>query len=162
MNSQTDLERWKNRRGFTLIEVMVSVFIFSICLLGTISLISSQWKVLRRTQEQLYVTRILESRIEEIRDLTFDAVIAMDGTTAFPVLPMSEVLGETVNPDIDIEDYTRTLQESEGLIYVNTPFNGDIDLARITVRVSWIPPGEPQGRTLTSVTFMTRNGVGRQ
>ena len=95
-------------RAFTLIEVMVAVLVFSIGVLSTLSLLIQQTRIVRRNQERIYITRILESRLEEVRDLTFTELETLQSENpsglTFSVHPAVDVLGRAINPNIVEED----------------------------------------------------------
>ena len=65
--------RTHSTKGFSLVEVMVAVGIFALGIVGGLSVMNTQWNMVRRGQEQLYVGHILESRIEELRELLSEA-----------------------------------------------------------------------------------------
>lgn len=139
-------------------EVMIAVGIMGICLLGSLSMLNAEWNLIRKTKERLYVNRILESRLEEIRDLTFDELEALEEEIDFAILPATTVFGKTINPYVIDTGYQMDLQESSGTVYVDTVEAG---LKKVTVEVSW-RSGARNQLSLKTATFITRNGVSRQ
>lgn len=150
------------RRGtsaFSLVEVMLAVAVFGTVILGTLSLVVSESEISRTSQERLYINRVLESRLEEVRNLTYDELLALPPRLEFDASPATTVLGATINPEIDTEAYERELTDASGWIYIEVL---EPDLAKVDVEVTWI--GRASGRPLTmnTATYVARNGVSRQ
>jgi len=56
--------------GFGLIEVMVSVFIFTLCMLGIAGLRATQAKVMQQQQQQSAGWALIDYKLTELRSLT--------------------------------------------------------------------------------------------
>lgn len=157
MNPHSTLYR---KRGFTLLETILASGILLVTMVGTLSMLSLSWGTMARTQEQIYVNRILESRIEEIRDLSFDELEALPSTTSFPVLPATSAFGNPINPDVYYTqyEYERYLHGVQGMVYLQ-PLGAN--LMKVIVTVSWMPAGEERDMSMNTVTYIGRNGVNR-
>ena len=86
----------KRPKGFTLIEVMVATIISTIIFTTSLNLLSANWIIIRKAQERIYVGGILEARLEELRDLTFDELEALGEVLVFDVTPAISVTGAPV------------------------------------------------------------------
>ena len=87
---------------------MVAVGISAIGIIGGISALNAQWRLVGRGQDHLYVGHLLESRLEELRDLTFDELDALSTNFSFAPMPATTVYGKAVNSSLegtDDEDY---------------------------------------------------------
>lgn len=58
-----------NRDGFTLVEVVISLVLFSMLLLGLLSLLTSSSLLNQRTEELFYAQKLAEEDIEALVDL---------------------------------------------------------------------------------------------
>jgi len=147
-----------HQTGVTLIEVMISVTIFAIALLATFSMVISEWAIVRKTQEQLYVTRILESRLEELRDLTFVALTNLPERINFEVTSIGTVTGEPINPELNDGQYQYPLDDATGQV-IKTQVAPD--LFKFEVRIRWKAGGKPAYQTMQTITYIAKNGVSR-
>lgn len=151
-------------RGFTLLETMVAAALFALTLMGVLTIMNTQWNVLDKNAERLYVGHVLQSRLEEIRDLTFDELDALPAEIDFEPLPATTVYGKSVNPELGglehaSDPYALELREAFGTVYID-PLGPD--LRRVTVEVAWKSGFGSSEVTMTSATYITRNGVNRQ
>lgn len=153
------MRRFK-RSGFTLVEQLVATLIFSVTATGVYSIVSHQTNLLRKTRERNYVTRIVDSRIEELRELTFDEIEDLPATIEFDVRPAVTVFDEAVNEDIVDDAYEMALDGPQGFVFIDSP---GANLKKITVRVTW-QAGFIAKRpaSMEMVTYITRNGVSRK
>ena len=147
------------KRCFTLVEVMVALTVFALTMTGSLATVGSLWHMISKSQERLYVTRILESRLEEVRDLTFDELTSLPAETSFTVHPALTILGAAVNPDIVDPDYVIELTDATGTIYIDSM---GTDYRKITVAISWKSGAKGVAMTMATTTYVTRGGVNRQ
>ena len=144
--------------GVSLIEVLVAVSIAAVTVIAAISLLASEWLIIRKTEESLHINRILSSRLEEIRDLTFDELEELPGSITFVPQPALTVFGKAINPEVINLDYQVDLHDAFGQVIIE-----DIrqDLKRVTVIITWNIAGRERQAEMRSVTYITRNGVTR-
>jgi prepilin-type N-terminal cleavage/methylation domain-containing protein len=157
-------------RGFTLIEGMVATAVFAVAITGTVSLVNSCWGTLRQTQEEVYVNRILDSVVENARDLGYPGLRdSMHKSTEtgqpiptyhfFYISPTGVVLGQYPNPNINVYDFQRELDSAAGTILLQQVRPG---LLRLSVSVTWRPAFSTRRETLETVTLVTREGITRK
>ena len=146
-------------RGFTLVEVMVAVAVAAVMFLSVLSLLSQQARVVAKTQERLYVSRVLESRLEEMRDLTFNEIAALSSPITFAVVPDIDVYGKTINQAVADPEFRRTLQSASGTVTIS---DVQTDLKRIEVAVTWNSAIQGNQVTMKTATYVTRDGLNRR
>lgn len=115
--------------------------------------------MMRRTDEHTYVTRILESRLEEVRDLTFDQILAAPASSTFVPHPAVSIFGQAVNPAAANWAYEKDLANAVGNIFIDPV---DTDLVRITVEVRWTQATTGRTASRTAATLVSREGVNRR
>ena len=128
--------------GFTLIEVMVAMIVFSMVIAGGLVGISRGFELIDTTRNYTRSSQVLQSELELLRTLPW---------ATFSVLSDSELTGkfqEQIISQFDEGTY-------KGSVVTN--MTGD-DLMQITVTVEW---AGRRGRvhTLNYITFFTEGGV---
>lgn len=157
----------RRRRGFTLVETMISLSLLAISMVGALSMLSSSWDVLHRTQEKMEVNNILKSVLEELRDFTFDELEALPGTLNFWPSSYGGVFSAYGGSRMyyptegDSQDYPvfRYLHQAAGTLRLEQL---QPNLIKATVEVDWQSIGGEQRVTMSTVTYLSRNGVNRQ
>jgi len=76
------LNEAKDRRGFTLIELIVSITILAIVIVPTLGLFSAAFKNNRYAKEKLVAIALAQGRIEELKAMNYQNLIGQEGTTA--------------------------------------------------------------------------------
>ena len=147
------------RPAFSLIEVMIAVMIFFFAILGALSALNIQWEYVRRTQERQYVSMILESRLEEIRELDFTALNALSSPVTFTVYPGIDIDGDPVTAASVDTDYQFDLRSVTGLVHIENIGN---DLRRVTVEVTWDQGTRGSQVSMNTVSYITNLGLSRR
>jgi len=158
----------RTRSGFTLIEGLMATAVFAIAVTGTVALVNSCWGPLRQTQEEVYVTRILESVVENARDLGYPALrdsmqLSSSGQPLptyhyLDITPTGVILGQYPNPNIAVTEFQRELEGATGTVLLQQVRPG---LIRLSVAITWRPSFSTRSETLESVTLITREGITR-
>jgi len=112
-----------DNRGFTLVEVLIAIFITVVAVLGTLALISPAWKTATRSD---YLGRASGILYETL--MTHEARI-LNPCNAVPPSATTTVFasGQT------------TAQQGDAQFIVNTTITAITNAWRVTVRVSWPP-----------------------
>lgn len=140
------VKRLSNKNGFTLIEVLVAVFIMGLGLLSIETSIGVQYYFINQNRESTLATLAAQEVIENIRGMDFDSIITADLNTKF----------NNVNDS-----------RPKALSYLSTPsinvsrdqdvYNDYKNIQRISVIISWDSSGKTLQRSL--FTLVTRNGI---
>jgi type II secretory pathway pseudopilin PulG len=137
----------KNKFGFTLIEALTVLFIFSLITLTFYSVFSSGSRYIIDAKNRLGAVSLANERMEVVRNLKYSDVGTVDG----------EVNGN-IPQEEDVTENGRTFHVSTLVEYVQDPMDGvfpaDVafeDYKRVTVTVFWNSSSANQGKvTLTS------------
>ena len=133
------IQNQKNpQKGFSLIEVLIAIFILGIVSVTLISVFIYGFNVVFRTKQVSLATQIAQEEVELIRNLNFDDIL---------------LLGTTYNHD----SLSELVNGSGALSVENGP--GD-DIKKLTVSVTWDYRGTSLRKDV--VTFITREGVNKK
>ncbi len=126
--------------GFTLVELLISIFILSLSIIGTLGVFARGHVYLAEIRQLSIATQAVREEVESIRDLSFAEVLAL-------------------NPSFTVSAFDQLINPT-GLLSIDDPYTSN-DIRRVTATVSWI---SPQGRTLSRslTTLITRNGINKQ
>lgn len=141
MNIRLNARRTK---GFTLVEVILSVVIIGIAAAGLISCFSGSFFVMRMARENQRATQVLVERAEAIRVFNWTQMTNGSLPGAF-----------TDYFDPSFSQYGG----SEGCTYYGTVTTNPVsfsssynnDLMQITLTVKWTTDGVPRSRTLNTI-----------
>jgi Tfp pilus assembly protein PilV len=129
-----------NNRGFTLVEVLIAIFLTVVAVLGTLALISPAWKTAIRSDYLGRASGILYERLmtEEVRIMN----------------PCNTVAVGTTGPTAVFASGQTTAQSGDAQFNVTTTItNLATNVWQIRVQVSW-PPVNPTG--ITESLIVTR------
>ncbi len=147
-------------RGFTLVETMVAIGILGIAMFGSFAMLVHSYSIIRRTDENLYVARLMESALEMTRNLSYTELTAQPSSIEFETdYPVYSLYGKAVNP-------AATADAEQGMILAGGTGKVEIDeinadLQRVTVSVTWTPfrLGE---QTRSATTYISRQGINKR
>lgn len=151
-------------RAFTLVEVMLAVLIFGMAMMGAFSLLVFTARSLQSVREQDYATRIMESTMESVRNLSWTELLALQSAnpsfnfdTSYPIVSL---FGKVKNPYIVAHsDYQSPLSAATGTIHIGT-VSSETNLRRVTVEISYVP-SNARGRRITfkTTTIVSKYGL---
>lgn len=127
-----------SKKGFSLIEVLIAVFILGIVSLTLISVFIYGFNVIYKTKQLTLATQIAQEEVELIRNMNFDDILTLDSSYGHDSL--SELVNGTG---------TLSLQDGPGT-----------DIKKLTVSVTWDYRGTSLRKDV--VTFITREGVNKK
>ncbi|HOY56260.1 MAG TPA: prepilin-type N-terminal cleavage/methylation domain-containing protein [bacterium] len=147
----------KNNKGFTLIEVLIAIFILSIATLTTYSLYNMSLKILWESKAKVTATQLANQKMEMARNLSYNQVGTLGGIPA-GIIPPVEIITRN-----GIEFSVNTF-----INYIDDPFDGTInstttpdtlsaDYKQIRVEVSWI--SKFGAKKLTFLSSITPKGI---
>jgi len=125
-------------KGFSLIETLVAIAFLGMMVISLLSVLTYGFGSVARTRQVALAAQICQERVEAVRNMPFDAILA---------------LGPTFS-----SDKLARLSAGQGLQVVETSSGPDIK--KLTVSVSWSYRGQTRRKDI--VTFITRMGVDRK
>jgi len=132
-----------NKKGFTLLEVLIATAILGACLLAVVTVLCGQYYIISQNRERTVATLAAQEVIENIRGMPFDTI-----TASGKVFPNPSGFQYLKNPSLSvrIDNFFSDMTNS---------------IRRVSVVVSWVSmKGTTMQRSL--VTVMTKNGVNKQ
>jgi type II secretory pathway pseudopilin PulG len=134
-----------NKRGLTLVEVLIGSFIMGMSLLAVGTAIYSQVNALNQNREKTIAALSAQGEIENIRGRAFDNIASytFDVTEAPGLAYLHKPVGVT----------------NRGAVDVSQPYGAD--LKKVSVTVTW---ASTAGATLQNKleTLISRNGIDKQ
>lgn len=157
----------RKRKGFSLIEVLITVFILSVVCITLISVFIYGFSLLSKTKQTALATQIAQFEVERYRNMAFDEIIPQAAATqTFATL----YGGDAESPykfmfNNDNEPYLRNGQETI-TIQDGATINMDGNIKKLTVSIEWdyrtmtIAGGNPMRKDV--VTYFTESGINRR
>ena len=139
MNVVKAIQNQKNsQKGFSLIEVLIAVFILGIVSVTLISVFIYGFNVVFKTRQVTIATQIAQEEVELVRNMNYDDIL---------------LLGSTYSHD-NLSD----LVNGAGVLSLESG-PGD-DIKKLTVSVTWDYQGTNMRKDV--VTFIAREGVNKK
>lgn len=125
--------------GFTLVEILVSVLLFSSALVGLVSVCLSGAQMGQRAEKAYVAYNLAKNRIESLKHLSFAELADAEEEET--------VIDASGTPDLGGE-YLRTTT-------VTSNYSGSANLASVTVEVSYVVRGQQSAQPIemTSVIY---------
>ena len=162
----------KSNLGFTLVEAIVVIFIFSIITLTFYSVFSLGGKYIIESKNRLAAIALANEKMEIVRNLSYDQVGVVGG------IPSGSLPSEE-----DAVEGGKTYHVKTFVKYVDDPFDGtsptDYDYKTVKITVSWdragggtdstdlvsrfVPPGLEEassGGGILSINIINSSGIG--
>lgn len=155
------------QRGFSLAEVLITIFILAVVCITLISVFIYGFNLLARTKQTTLATQVAQFEAERYRNMEFDSVPVHAATTWVFV----DLYGyETDSPykflfNSGDDPYLRNGQETI-TIEDGAAINMDADIKKVTITIEWdyrnrtIASGNPMRKDL--VTYISDSGVNRR
>jgi len=135
----SEVSRKDKNQGFTLVELLVALVIFSIGIVGAAKLHTTAIAGNTYSMQLTHAMNIAHSEAERLQDVRFTTTQVTDGTTAGDLSDNLEVTSESrplnTGTVYQVQDtvYTPT--------YTVTPVNGDARLLHVNMNVAWNDKG---------------------
>lgn len=123
----------KNKRGVTLVEIIILVVVVSLFIVGLFPLVTENMVLNNKTKTRLAAYEAAHKKIEELRNSSFDSLTS--GTFTTPTVP-----------------------RGSGVVTVSQDINGDgtneTNIVKVKVDVSY--PEKDQTKTITLTTLISK------
>lgn len=125
------------KKGFTLIEILIGVFLFALFFLGIFGVIQLGTRVASEGKNKVVATAILNGEMEKIRNLSYE-LVGIDG--GFPSGVLTSVQQKTINNrKYTIEIMVDYIVDSKDGI-AEPEDDCPNDYKKVQVKVSWLEP----------------------
>ena len=143
-------------KGFTLIEILIAVFVLAIIVVGLFGFVVLILKSTHEGQRRIIATGLANEKMEMVRNLSYDSVGTVGGIPAGPIVQSEQVSrnGSTYTVNTDIR-------------YIDDPFDGTVtdsppdllntDYKQVRVEVSWT--STLSDRPVLLITQITPRGI---
>jgi len=135
-----DFRHKRKKDGFTLIEVLVTIFLLGVSLISLLGLFVYGFNIVSRSRQVHIASQIVQEEVERIRNLDYETLISYGNGYSFQHDLLSE-LGQA-EASVAIED------------------GAGEDIKKVTVSAAWKYKGRKLYRNL--VTFVLRDGINKR
>jgi prepilin-type N-terminal cleavage/methylation domain-containing protein len=132
------LKRKSKEEGFTLVEVLVTIVVVAVALMALLSVFIYGFNLLSRMKQTAIATQCAQEELENIRNLTFDEIIALGASFTNDSLTL-----------LENSSGVRTIEDSVG-----------VDIKKLTISVFWTYRGQNMRKDI--VTYITREGINKK
>jgi prepilin-type N-terminal cleavage/methylation domain-containing protein len=163
--------RTKKEGGFSLIEVLVTIFILGVVCITLISVFIYGFNLLAKTKQTAVVTQVAQFEVEKYRNMNFLDITA--GTTTSTFQALFDFKQDETNPYYfmfkkDGSEYIPFLRNGQETIVIEdgSTINMDENIKKMTVTVVWdyrnrtIASGDPMRKDV--VTYFSKDGINRR
>jgi len=159
--------RMRKRKGFSLIEVLITIFILAVVCITLISVFIYGFNLLAKTKQTALATQVAQFEVERYRNMAFDEIIPPAAATqTFATL----YGGDADSPykfmfNSDDEPYLRNGRETI-TVQDGTTISMDGNIKKLTVTIEWdyrtmtVAGGNPMRKDV--VTYFTESGINRR
>ncbi len=145
-----DFPRRVSRRGFTLVEVLISALIAGIALVAIMDAMIDGFQVIRRSRETSAAVKILDEEMERLRTEPYAIIGALTGNTTKNMWPENPASDKTCTLSYDVS--------ACALDAVTTTW-----VTQVTLTVTWYPTGKPETptylRTMSITGYFCNGGL---
>jgi len=159
----------KREGGFSLIEILITIFILTIACLTLIGVFIYGFNLLAKIKQTAQVTQVAQFEVERYRNMDFDAISRGTTTNTFQTL----FNNDETSPYYfmfkkDGSEYIPFLRNGQETIVIedSTTINMDEKIKKMTVTIVWdyrnrtIANGNPMRKDV--VTYFSKEGINRR
>ena len=128
----------KKEAGFTLVEVLITILLFTVVLTALLSCFIQGFDILMRMKQMTIATQSIQKELELIRNMHYNDILTMDSSFT--------------------NDNFSYLENSSGVISLEDSVGAEIK--KLTVSVAWIYRGRQMRKEV--VTYVTKKGINRK
>jgi prepilin-type N-terminal cleavage/methylation domain-containing protein len=164
--------RTKKEGGFSLIEVLITIFILGVVCITLVSVFIYGFNLLAKTKQTAVVTQVAQFEVEKYRNMNFLDITTGTTTSTFQALFIDDSYDET-SPYYfmfkkDGSEYIPFLRNGQETIVIEdgSTINMDVNIKKMTVTVVWdyrnrtIASGDPMRKDV--VTYFSKDGINRR
>ena len=155
MESLRDINLFKCKRGFSFIEVISAIFIFSIVTITIYGSFSAGLKSLAQSQYRIAATELANEKMEIIRNMKYEDIGTQGGVPAGE-LAQNETVWKS-NQKFSVHTFVRYVDDPEDGIGQEDTNHVTTDYKEAKVEVSWL--GVKPGYGVKVVSDFVPNGV---
>lgn len=144
------------KQGFTIIEVVIAVFVLGVVVVGVFGLITLTLKSSHDGQRRIVATGLANEKMEMIRNLPYDSVGTVGGIPSGPIAQSEQIVrnGSTYTVATDI----RYIDDAfDGTVTDTPPDLVNTDYKQARVEVSWESP--VSSRPVLLITQIAPKGI---
>ncbi len=136
--------------GFSLIEVLVTIFILGAVCITLISVFIYGFNLLQKTKKVAMATEIAQAEVERYRNTPYAQIFAIPVGTPQVLLAENQAL-------LDAHEY---FLDGEGSATFESVPGGDENIRKLTVQLRWMYRGRQQEKYV--VTYIASTGINRE
>ena len=138
MREKFSVSKKRKNRGFTLVEVLLTIMILAVALTALLSIFIYGLHLLSRMNQVAFATQCVQEEAEVIRTMAYDDILNLG--TSFT------------------HDNLSLLENSQGILTLEDSEGADIK--KLTVSVIWTYRGRDLRKDIA--TFITREGIDKK
>lgn len=131
-------KKGEKEAGFTLVEVLITILLFTVVLTAILSCFIQGFDILMRMKQMTIATQSIQKELELIRNMHYNDILTMDSSFT--------------------NDNFSYLENSSGSINLEDSVGDEIK--KLTVSVAWTYRGRQMRREV--VTYVTKKGINRK
>jgi len=144
-------KRTKKEGGFSLIEVLVTIFILGAVCITLISVFIYGFNLLQKTKKVAVATEVAQEEVERYRNMQYSVIKALATGTSLDLSTEGQaILGNPVN-----------FINGQGSATLDTVVGAeDGNIRKLTVQITWMYRGQQQEKNV--VTYIAAFGINRE
>jgi prepilin-type N-terminal cleavage/methylation domain-containing protein len=135
----------KRNGGFTLVEVLITIFILAVVVLTLITVFVYGFNLLSRMKQVSLATQIAKEQAEIYRNMTFEDILALPASGIFTHQDLDHVSLKNSAASYTIED---------------VPSDSEDKIKKLTLTITWDYRGTQLRKDI--VTYINRFGINKQ
>jgi prepilin-type N-terminal cleavage/methylation domain-containing protein len=148
----------KQVKGFSLIEILVTLFILAVILVTLIGVFIYGFNLVSRTKQVNLATQIAQEEVERFRNMDFATIIGITTVeTDLSALSSSEypsLFGPAPEYNLLLLNGTQTVTVQD------VPYDSVSEIKKLTVNITWDYRGQTQEKNI--VTYLFREGINKK
>lgn len=147
--------------GFSLIEVLITIFILGIVCITLVSVFIYGFNLLQKTKKVALATQIAQEEIEIYRNMNYDDVKILND---YDAVKKEYLVGVVTFPSLSDKNTAKAylsnttyFRDGLGSVSIEKEAVPGDDIRKLTVRITWLFHGRTQEKNV--VTYISRYGI---